>query len=93
MPSVRTLERKIGNLEGFNVRFLHPDGSDVWSDMVIGPSYPFERAAKGTINVTTWREQRFAQTFAGFSCEVLDSDGHVCHGGTLVSNVRESYNE
>ena len=32
MASVETIEAQIGNLEGFDVRFYHPDGTDVRSD-------------------------------------------------------------
>lgn len=93
MASVKTVERQIGNLEGFDVRFCHPDGTDVRSDRDNIPSYPFERAAKGTMNVSAWRDQRFKQTYPGFECEVLDASGDACHGAMLLSNVRDSYTE
>ena len=93
MASVRTIERQIGNLEGFDVRFCHPDGADVRSDKSNIPSYTFERAAKGTMNVSAWRDQRFKQVYAGFECEVLDAQGNACHGATLLSTVRDTYTE
>jgi hypothetical protein len=93
MPSVKTVERKIGNLEGFDVRFYHPDGTDVRSDKSNIPSYSFEKAAKGTINVSAWRKQRFKQSYPGFECEVLDAQGNKCNGRTLLSTVRETYTE
>jgi hypothetical protein len=91
MASIKTVERKIGNTEGLDVRFRHPDGRDVRSDMANIPNYPFERAARGSINVSSWKEQRFRSSFPGFDCEVLDSSGNDCHGATLLSNVRETY--
>ena len=94
MASVKTVERQVGNLEGFDVRFCHPDGSDVRSDKTNIPLYRrFERAAKGTMSVSAWRDQRFKQPDPGFECEVLDANGDTCHGATLLSNVRDSYTE
>ncbi|HTW65856.1 MAG TPA: hypothetical protein VME17_14620 [Bryobacteraceae bacterium] len=93
MASVKTVERQIGNLEGFDVRFYHPDGSDVRSDKGNIPSYSFARAAKGSMNVSSWRDQRFKQSYPGFDCEILDADGNTCHGAMLLSTVRDTYTE
>ena len=93
MASVKTVERQMGNLEGFDVRFYHPDGTDVRSDKGNVPSYSFERAAKGNLNVSSWRDQRFKRSYPGFDCEVLDAQGNPCHGATLLSTVRETYTE
>jgi hypothetical protein len=46
MIRVDTLERKIKQIEGFTVRVLWPDGSDVRSDYVGGKSYRCIRAAR-----------------------------------------------
>lgn len=93
MASIKTVERQIGNIEGFDVRFCHADGRDVRSDKTNIPGYSFQRAAKGAMNVSTWREQRFKQLYPGFECDVLDADGSDCHGATLLSTVRDSYTE
>jgi len=93
VASVKTVERQIGNLEGFDVRFYHPDGSDVRSDKGNIPSYSFARAAKGSMNVSSWRDQRFKQSYPGFDCEILDADGNTCHGAMLLSTVRDTYTE
>lgn len=93
MPSIKTVERQIGNLEGFDVRFCHPDGRDVRGDKGNIPSYGYERAARNGMTVAAWRELRFTPSYPGFSCEVLDATGEVCHGSTLLSTVRDSYFE
>jgi len=94
MASIKTVERQIGNLEGFDVRFCYPNnGGDVRSDKANIPSYPFARSARGAINVKTWKDQRFSQTYPGFNYQVLDANGNDCHGAMLLSTVRDSYTE
>lgn len=93
MPSIKFVERQIGNLEGFDVQFLHLDGRDVRSDRSKIPSYRFERAAKSSMTVAEWKEGRFLGGYPGFDCEVLDADGQPSHGNTQLSSVRESYYE
>jgi len=92
MASIRTVERQIGHLEHFDVCFLHLDGKDVRSDMHGLPTYnAFHKAAKGTMTVSEWREQRFKKCYPGFNCDVLNAKGQVCHGGYLLSTVRDTY--
>lgn len=93
MASIKTVERQIGNLEGFDIRFIHPDGRDVRSDKTNIPGYSYQKAAKGNMNVATWRDQRFKQLYPGFECEVLDAGSEVVHGAMLLSTVRDSYTE
>ena len=91
MPSIKTVERNIGNLEGFDVTIQHPDGRDVRSDKAHLPGYKFEKGAKGSMTVKAWKKKRFAKVYAGYKCEVLDAAGKPVHGGTLLRKVRESY--
>jgi hypothetical protein len=93
VASIKTIERSIGNLEGFDVRFRHPDGSDVRGDKANIPRYDFERMARGSMTVAAWKDQRFRRSYAGFEVDVLDSNGEECHGGNLLSTVRETYTE
>lgn len=95
MPSVKTVERQIGNLEGFDVRLLHRDGRDVRSDMDGLPGYSarFERAAKDSMTVADWKDGRFRTVYPGYDCEVLDADGKPVHGTSLLSSVRATYRE
>jgi hypothetical protein len=93
VASIKTVERNIGNLEGFDVRFCHIDGSDVRSDKTKIPAYTFERAARGAMTVAAWKDQRFERIYPGYKVDILDSNGEECHGATLLSNVRDSYTE
>lgn len=93
MALVRTAERQIRLLEGFDVRFLHLDGKDVRSDRSGIPAYPYERGAKSRWRVSTWKKSRFSQAYPGFDCDVLDGDGYPVHGGRILSSVRYTYFE
>jgi hypothetical protein len=91
MPKVKTVEKKIWDIEGFDVRILHLDGRDVRDDMEGLPSYAFERAAKNEMTVADWKEIRFKSIYAGFNVEVVNGYGEVVHGATKLGNVRDSY--
>ena len=99
MASIKTLERQIGTLEGFDVVVLHPDGRDVRSDLGTGssgrslPSYPFQKAARGNMTVSDWIQGRFWPTYSGWRAEVLFENGEPARGNVLLSNVRASYED
>ena len=97
VASVKTVERQIGNLEGFDVVVRHPDGRDARSDLGSGggrtlpPYNRFALAAKGTLTVAQWKKVRFSQVYSNWDCDVLDGAGAAVSGGTLLRTVRESY--
>ena len=93
MAKIGAIERRIGNVEQFNVRIRHLDGRNVRSDMDNIPQYHFERAARDAMTVADWIEQRFRPSFPGFGVQVLDGNGEVAHGNTLLENVRDSYED
>ncbi len=43
------------------------------------------------MTVKQWRKSRFARSYPGFTCEILDAKGKTVHGGTLLQNVRDTY--
>jgi hypothetical protein len=94
MAKVKNVEKRIWDLEGFDVKILHPDGRDVRGDMEGLPPYTrYERAAKNEMTVTDWKEVRFKPMYAGFDVEVLNGHGDIVHGATKLGNVRDSYDE
>ena len=66
MMRVDTLERKIKQIEGFNVRLLWPDGNDVRSDYVGAESYRCIRAARDNWTVSRWIKDRFKHSLPSF---------------------------
>ena len=93
MPRVKTVEKQIWDLEGFDVRILREDGRDIRSDRTGLPAYPFERAAKNDMTVGEWREQRFRPLYPGFDVAVCDGDGSEPHGATKLGTLRDTYLE
>jgi hypothetical protein len=94
MAKVKSVEKRIWDVEGFDVRILHLDGRDVRGDMEGLPQYSrYERAAKNEMTVSDWKEKRFKSTYAGFDVDVVDGHGNSVHGGTKLGNVRDSYEE
>jgi hypothetical protein len=91
MPRLARVEAQIARVEGFRVRFLHPDGRDVRGDMQNVASYPFERRLADERTVADWISLRCRQQYRGFDIEVLHADGMPAHGNTLLLNVRSEY--
>ena len=91
MPKVMRVEKQVWDVEGFAVAFLYEDGTDVRGDRRGLPGYPFQNAAKNSMNVADWKEHRFRINYPGFDVAVLDGDGNRVHGGTLLATVRDSY--
>ena len=90
---VRNLERNIEDTEGFEVNFLHPDGTDVKGHKKIQGDYSYEQKAPHRYTASNWKENRFKSNFPGFDVEVLDGEGEPVLGNTRLDTVRDSYKE
>ena len=88
MRSVSRVAAEIGEIEGFDVRFVN--GADNVSLRRVD-EYPFERAARGNWTVAKWREARFWSTYPDCDVEVLKPDGTVAHGKTLLDTLRAAW--
>lgn len=62
MPKVKLVEKKIWDVEGFDIQFRR-DGKDVRGDKGHIPQYQYERAAKNDMTVAEWREGRFTPSY------------------------------
>ena len=92
MATLRTVQRNIYHLEGFQVRFRHRrDGRDVRDDRKGIPKYPYERMAKNSWSVAGWKRSRFTRNYPEFQVEVLIADGSVPGGRTRLATVRDTY--
>lgn len=91
MLTTKQLEQAIRDVEGFRVRFLHPDGRKVRSDLGGWAEYGYDKAAAPRTTVAKWIELRVAHRFGEFEVEVLDCEGSPIHRRTLLGNVRKSY--
>jgi hypothetical protein len=91
MPTVRSVERRIYKVEGFDVVIRHLDGRDVRSDREKLPQYPFKRAMPNRSDVKDWKEGRFQPHYPGFKVDVLDAYARRAHGGKKLSTVRDTF--
>jgi hypothetical protein len=69
-----TVAAEIGDVEGFDVRFVN-DAGDAMRRRA--GDHPHARAASGTWTVARWREARFWTTYPDFDVDVLRPDGSV----------------
>lgn len=92
MPTVRAIESRIFEQEGFRVRIVTDEGTDVRGDRTLRVQYTDHvRRAADTATVSGWKRTRFATQFPGFGVEVLLANGETAHGATLLKTVRQSY--
>jgi hypothetical protein len=96
MPTVEHVERRIFEVEGFDVRLRYSGpgptrGRDVRGDRRNLPSYGYRRAARGTDTVAAWVQGRFAKQYPGFAVDVLDVHRRPVHGQTRLESVRATY--
>ena len=93
MALVKNVEKRIWDIEGFDVIIRHADGRDMRGDRTGIPMYDFSRMAKGSTTVNAWKQQRFNPKYAGLEVDVLDGVGNPVAGNTRLSTVRDSYSE
>lgn len=92
MPKVKNVEKKMWDVEGFDVCIKH-NGKDVRGDKSGLPQYSYERSAKNDMTVSEYKKKRFGPNFPGYELDVLDGDGNSVPGQTKLSTVRDSYSE
>jgi len=93
MALVKNVEKRIWDIEQFNVTIRHSDGRDMRGDRTGIPMYAFERMAKNSITVAAWKEQRFKSAYPGFDVDILDAFGNAAAGNSLLSSIRDSYGD
>jgi type I restriction enzyme M protein len=89
VKATKTVAAEIAETEGFNVRFVSRDGSDITLRRV--DEYDYARAARNQWTVARWREARFAVMYPDFEVEVLDANGISVPAETILSTVRGTY--
>ena len=93
MPRVDRIERRIKEFEGFEIRFLHPDGQDVRGDLNLHGvrAYDYQRRAPYNMTVSEWIKTRFLPRYPGYTASVMLGNGAAAHGRTTLQTVRNSY--
>ena len=92
VATIKTVERDIRKLEGFDVSILHErDLRDVRSDRRGLPRYTYVRAAREGFSIHDWIRVRFSRRYPGFKVKVLGRNGKGTNGRTLLRNLRAQY--
>ena len=91
MPKVSKIEKKIYDIEGFEVTIKH-NGKDARSDMELPNQYKAQRMSKNSFSVGEWRN-KFKSQFVGLDVDVLKADGSKASGQTKLATVRDTYLE
>lgn len=92
MPKVENIEKRIYDIEGFEVNILTPDRKNVRGDALLPKQYEANRMTKNSFTVTEWK-LKFKTQFPGYDIEVIDGNGIIVDGHTLLSTIRDSYND
>lgn len=92
MPMCKNVEKKIWDVEGFDVKIIY-NGSDVRGNKNNFPQYRYLIAAKNSMTVSTWKSKRFNAEYPGYQVDVLNSDSSSANGQTQLGTVRDTYND
>lgn len=89
MPLVKNVEKKIYDVEGFEVTIRH-GGKDVRGDASLPTQYASLRMTRNSASVSDFRT-KFQKQYAGYEVDVLKGDGSKASGQTKLSTVRDTY--
>ncbi|MBM1198718.1 hypothetical protein GYM96_02860 [Pseudomonas fragi] len=92
MPMVKNVEKKIWDIQEFDVRFKTLDGKDVRGDKKDMPQYQRKNKSKNDMTVSEWKSG-FKKIYPGYDVDVLDAAGEAAHGSKKLGTVRDTYNE
>lgn len=90
MPKIRDVEKRIFNIEGFEVVIRGQDKKDKRGDAEISRQYEASRMTRNSFSVGEWKE-KFKRQFAGLEVDVLKGDGKKASGQMKLSTVRDTY--
>ncbi|HEX5512439.1 MAG TPA: hypothetical protein VFX41_12050 [Actinomycetales bacterium] len=91
LPRVDNIERRIAEIEGFEVRILR-NGANAYGNLELPVHYRrYEKRAADNFTVAEWKDVRFRPIFAGFDVQVLNGAGKAVPGQTTLRTVRQSY--
>jgi len=92
MPKVKNIEKRIWDVEGFDVAFMQ-NNRNVSGAKVILKTYTFSNMAKNDMTIQEWKTIRFNSLYPGYDVEVLDADGVNLPGNTKLGTLRDTYSE
>ncbi|MDF2907562.1 MAG: hypothetical protein K0R34_2883 [Herbinix sp.] len=92
MPKVKNVEKRIFDIEGFEVIIRGQDKKDKRGDADLSRQYEADRMTRNSFSVGDWKE-KFKKQFVGMEVDILKGDGSKASGQTKLSTVRDTYLE
>ena len=89
MPKLKSVEKKIYDVEGFEVKFKS-NGKDLRSDLVIPKQYEADRMSRNSFSVNDFKD-KVKKQFPGYDLDVFVNDGAKARGQTKLATVRDTY--
>lgn len=89
MPKLEIVEKRVFNVEGFQVVFKD-NGKDMRGDKMMPKQYEAERMTRNSFSVGEFKA-KVEKQFPGYEIDVLNSDGTVARGQTKLATVRDTY--
>lgn len=91
MPKVSVIEKRIFDVEGFQVDITN-NGRNSRDDLVLPKQYEAARMSKNSMTVSVWKD-KFKKQYPGYDAIVYKNDGSKASGQTKLSTVRDTYLE
>lgn len=89
MPKVRIVEKRIYDVEGFQVDIIK-NGKDARDDLQLPKQYEAARMTRNSMTVSGWRE-KFKKQYPGLDVIVYKNNGNRASGQSKLSTVRDTY--
>ena len=89
MPKVQNIEKRIYDIEGFEVD-ITKDAKNVRGDLQLPKQYEAERMSKNSMTVEEWKN-KFKTQYPGYDVVVKKNNGEKASGQTKLATVRDTY--
>lgn len=89
MPKVQNIEKRIYDIEGFEVD-ITKDAKNVRGDLQLPKQYEAERMSKNSMTVGEWKN-KFRTQYPGYDVVVKKNNGEKASGQTKLATVRDTY--
>jgi len=93
MAQMRNVEKRIFDMEGFEVRIKDVNGRRLRPTDSLNMYSCCERMAKNTWTVQEWKNERFTRDYPDHQVDVMDGKGAIARGNTTLARVRDTYSE
>ena len=92
MAKLKNVEKRIFEIEGFEVVVKNTEGKDVHGNKEGFNQWDGRKQTKNSMTVNGFKD-KIEKKYQGYKVDVLDADGNVQSGNKLLGNVRDTYLE